>query len=44
MLDRYIGECMGMNNQHQLMVSKNLPMGIDIVIQVKHRYLVGMSR
>ena len=36
MLDRYIGESMGMNNQHQLRVSKNLPMGINIVIQAKH--------
>ena len=39
MLDRYIGECMVSTS---IMLSKNLPMGIKIVISVKHWYVVGV--
>jgi hypothetical protein len=34
MLDGYVGECTGLNNQHFVMVSKNLLVGIKIVIPV----------
>jgi len=37
----YKGECMGI--KHQSMVSKNLPMGVKIILPVIYSYLVGMS-
>ena len=34
----------GVNKRHHYMVSKNLPMGIEVVIALKYWYLVDMSR
>lgn len=39
----YIGECMESLIDINI-VSKNQPMGIKIVVLVKYRYLVGMSK
>ena len=36
MLDQYIGECVGINNRHQLWYQKDLLVGINIVITVKY--------